>query len=165
MQQSGLTPEELNQVLNRAAARQEAVTGRSDGPALTSDQDAQAIALELGIAPEHVRTALAEHRSGAMLTRRGPRKPNPMLIGGISVIAAAVALKIMGFGTLLVIGLLIAGLGLGLAAIIRGMRGGLASGVGTLPVAGTCRVCGAPAYNERATFCDDHRFRGAGAAP
>jgi len=29
-----------------------------------------------------------------------------------------------------------------------------------LPVAGTCRVCGRPAVNERSTFCEEHRWKG-----
>src|SRR5207244_4004612 len=28
-----------------------------------------------------------------------------------------------------------------------------------LPVAGVCRVCGKPAINARATFCDEHAYK------
>ncbi len=155
-----LTQDELTEVLRRAGER----AGSLEQPAQAPDgsfsvSDAESIAEELGIGPEHVRAVLRDRGlESAPRVRPGGVGRNVLLLGGVT----------------LGIGLVLFGLGMGAGIPVAACGAVLLAvgwAVGTrkegrpeqgLPVSGVCRVCGAVAYSERATFCEDHRYKGTG---
>lgn len=166
-----LSPDELQAVMNdaiRRAGQAERAADPLDRKVLTVE-DAIGIGRDLNIPEEHVRAAVADRQRAKLRVQRREmvqlqRRTSffVALVGavGLSILAALGAAN----GFLIVVGVLFWA-----AALVQGWRWKLApisdqeaDRADVLPVAGTCRVCGAPAYNERATFCEQHRYKGPG---
>lgn len=166
-----LSAEELQEVMNdaiRRAGQAERASDPLDRKVLTVE-DAIGIGRDLNIPEEHVRAAVADRQRAKLRVQRREmvqiqRRTSffVALVGavGLSVLAA------MGAANWI---LMLMGAFFWLAALIQGYRWKMApvtdreaDRVDVLPVAGTCRVCGTPAYNERATFCEVHRYKGPG---
>jgi len=127
---------------------------------VTTEAQALAVAEELGIDPRHVRAALQEsgmsgQRSVVRKQAVGARRRGGAVMGVIGI----VLLTLTGLSPLfsyLGAGLLIAGI----VHAFRSVSERALDRDEVLPVAGTCRVCGAPAYSARATFCVEHQWKG-----
>lgn len=157
--------EEISAILEAAQARSQSDPSAAlDLPYQGGIEDALEVARSLNIPEEHVQAAARE-----ILARRRAvavqRKPAPAWL------APALGFFVgMGCVLLLVASpfwLKFFGLGLALSSAVAWVLMQLASrGSGVagekLPVAGVCRVCSQPAYDERATFCEEHRYRGPG---
>jgi hypothetical protein len=159
--QSGtqLNSKELAEVLQEASRRHgEAINNEETGRDLASVDDAYALAEELGIPVEHVRSALASRES----------RKRRRLMPGVGAIAVIGAVVIGG-------GLVLAGLpvfvgvagaiGAGMAVVVAGLIAGAMKAnpqklSGPAPVPGTCRVCFRPAHTPESTFCEEHRYKG-----
>lgn len=166
-----LTPDEL-QALMGDAIRRHGQTERESDPldrSLATLEDAYEIARQLNIPEEHVRAAVAERQKGKLRDQkravvRSRRQARFVIVLGIAVLTAVGAvLAGMNIGLIAVAALF------GIGAIFAGIQAKTApvsneeaDRVELPPQPGACRVCGAPAYNERATFCAQHRFRGPG---
>lgn len=167
-----LTPNELQEVMTEAIQRHgQAERAAEQRTGLSTVEDALEIARSLNIPEEHVRAAIADRgrlklREERRLAVRGRRRAG-FLFGLASVVGLEVLLSFVGFASLTLFTLLLlhvpllAVLGIlahrWLAAPVSDAE---ADRTEVLPVTGKCRVCGADAYAPRATFCEEHRYRG-----
>lgn len=167
-----LSSDDLNLVLSDAIRRQSRAQEETERQIsqlgqVTSVDDAIEIAQQLNVDEKHVRAALADYQKSRLrgqrrdLVRAGRRNTGIglLVLGGVVLVgalAAAPALAWVGA----------AGLLAGGALFLWGMLGGVSDTAADqkeiMPVAGTCRVCGKSAYNERSTFCEEHRYKGPG---
>ena len=167
-----LTSEELNGVLSDAIRRQSREQAELDRQVsrlgqVTSLQEAREIAQQLGVEERHVEAALREHQK---LRRRGEKRAlvrqqkralgTGLLVVGTGIALGGLFLPLPHLAVLALAGLVAAG---GAFLLFQAATGRIsdaeADQAELLPVAGTCRVCGKPAYNERATFCAEHQYR------
>ena len=163
----GLSSDELASIIKEAARRQGEDLKRSDTAVSTMD-DAYALARELGIPEEYITEAAGDLDARRLTTIRVKqiRKKRLLqlaaMIGiGVGAIGVAWLLNLGGFMTWLgVIGF--AGLFV-LVALIRwlavSMRDPNLQQIGPAPVPGICRVCGRSAATPESTFCEEHRYR------
>lgn len=146
------------QLQSDAEQRSEAKVGELGQ--VTTQAEALAVAEELGIDPRYVRVALRESGLTGKLTaaRRqtaAARRRGGAVMGAIGVLL----LMLTGLSPFFSY----AGVGLVIAGIVHAFRPVSDQALdpyAVIPVAGTCRVCGAPAHNERATFCTEHQWKG-----
>jgi hypothetical protein len=163
------TPDELNELLNTAIARHgEAERAQEARASMATMDDALEIARSLGIPEEHVREAAAEMRrkQGAPRPAELARLRRMTWMAGGTVLVSALLLTFAVAPSVPVVYPVGAGLLLMVtfaAWAIMAARLGQARMAATLPAVGVCRVCGEPAYNERATFCEAHRYKAPGA--
>jgi hypothetical protein len=176
LEQSGsvrLTATEMDEVLNRAIARDS--QGLQVEPRTATLGDAVEIAQELGISEEQVRASLVEVRAEKLqsgrrdekraVVRARRRRTAGVAIAGMAALTAFVLFGSAGGAATIFTWFLIAAGWLSVAWLI--LRAQFASvsdkeadAVELTPVAGTCRVCGAPASSPQSTFCDEHRYQG-----
>jgi hypothetical protein len=174
-QEATLTPDELQAVMRDAIARAgRAQRQAEDGPMvqnLATVEDALSIARDLDIPEEHVLEAVRnrnlaklreQRREGARTARKARFFMWLAAAGAFS--AAAVGLGLLGgipwFLLFPTLACWIGAVYLGWKWLFAPVTEAELEGQDAIPVAGTCRVCGAPAYNERATFCEEHRYKG-----
>ncbi len=164
-----LSPDEL-QALMSDAIRRHGQAERAADPvdrSLATLDDAYEIARQLNIPEEHVRAAVAERQKGKLreqkrevIRRRRQRHffatLGIALIATLGLLIGGMQVSLGGLAVLLWVAALI----LGFQAKAARIADADADRVDLPPQPGTCRVCGAAAYNERATFCDQHRYRG-----
>jgi hypothetical protein len=172
-----LTPEELSLLLDEAIARHsEAERREHDSTRLATLDDAIEIAQQLNIPEEHVRSAARtmERRKrleqGKAAVRRGRR--TAFRIGlGIALAATLLdgVLSLFVPGSVMVWMWAFQALPAWVVAAVfawwlsRPVTDAHAERWQPKPVPGECRVCGAEAYSPRATFCEEHRYKGASA--
>lgn len=157
--------EEISAILEAAQARSNSDPSAAlDLPYRGGIEDALEVARSLNIPEEHVQAAareiLARRRAGAVQQRKAA-PAWAMAAAGLLVGAGAIWFMRAPFWSPFWLKLLVIGLAAGaIWALIKLAQHGASIPVEQLPVAGVCRVCGQPAYNERATFCEEHRYRG-----
>jgi hypothetical protein len=168
-----LSPDELQSVMQDAIARHGAAERQAEAAqelrTLSSVEEAMEIARQLDIPEEHVRAALRQRERELLRPQRreqAARKRRGEFIFSLVVsIALTAAMGLIGaLGSILglaVLAIWILPLMLGLR-LLTAVSDAAADREELPPVAGVCRVCGAPAYNERATFCEAHRYKGPG---
>jgi hypothetical protein len=164
------TPTELSSVVSAAISRQGEADRRAQERVdrlgdLTSLDEAIEVARQLGIAPEHVRAAALELRKtqGRELRRRVEKQRRQrscltlgMVTLGVGMLGLIAHISFLFFPFAVLVPLTAFHAWRWLGAPISDAD---ADRVEVLPVAGTCRVCGAPAHHERATFCSEHQYR------
>jgi hypothetical protein len=169
-----LSRAELSEVLNEAIARQS--EGEPTGTDVATLEEAIEIARQVNVPEEHVLAAAAALRrrkeAAALAVRRDEKRElvrqgrqRAFLASAVgTALAAALAFVLAPLGIAWAWGGAIA---LALLALYQGARwialpvtDAEADRVELPPVAGTCRVCGSPAYTPRATFCEEHRYQG-----
>lgn len=171
------SPDELQSLMNDAIARHASAERElEERPhrlgSLATLEDALSIARDLDIPEEHIlqaarerhRVKLREQRRWAV--RAGRR--NAFWLGlGLATVTSVVSLMLGAFTGGALSWLMVLSGASGLAVLFLAWRWLFAevgdpelSRTDHIAVAGTCRVCGAPACNERATFCEDHRYKG-----
>jgi hypothetical protein len=163
-----LSPDELQDLMTDAIQRHGQAQRQADHAAdyhLSTVEDALDIARQLNIPEEHVRAAVEARQRSKLRGQRREMARNGRRAAFFAGIALAVLLtlgsvlfKFLFFPVGALVWILTAFLGYRwLGAPISDTE---ADKTDVAPVAGTCRVCGAPAYNERATFCEQHRYKG-----
>ncbi|HTE19897.1 MAG TPA: hypothetical protein VK689_16150, partial [Armatimonadota bacterium] len=165
-----LTPDELQDVMSDAISRHsDAERRREEHSTLATVEDALEIARTLNIPEEHVRAAVADRQRHKLRAER--RAAARRSRGNAFMLALALSAPVLLFslrgGVLrggLVIVLLLALVNAFLAWrwLAAPVTDAEADRVELMPVPGKCRVCGAPAYTPRATFCEAHRYKGPG---
>jgi hypothetical protein len=174
-QETLLTADELQSVMKDAIARhgqaeRVAETERVSG--LSTVDEALAIARDLNIPEEHVLAAVNDRNKAKLLEQRRQsiRKSRQnalwLWLGGacgFTAMAAVVSGITHGFPWVVAFPTFAAWIGavwFAYKAFFAPVTDSEAQDADVIPVGGTCRVCGAPAYNERATFCEEHRYKG-----
>jgi hypothetical protein len=153
-----LSSKELAEVLQEASRRHgEAIKNDDGGRDLTSVDDAYAVAEELGIPVEHVRSALAARES----RKAASAVPGTLLVAGAGTAIAVAGLAFAGLPLLLAVplGLVVGGVIAGAGFIFGAMKRNPQKLSGPAPVPGTCRVCFRPAHTPESTFCEEHRYK------
>lgn len=175
-QEVTLTPEELQSVMRDAIARhgqaQRDAEERARARNLATVEDALSIARDLNIPEEHVLAAVRERNMAKLREqRRGSVRASRqarffLWLGaavGFSAMAAIATALTGGLAWWAVFPTAAAWIGTFYLAwkwLFAPVEDSELRQADHIPVAGTCRVCGAPAYNERATFCEEHRYKG-----
>jgi len=168
-----LSPEELQGVMQDAIARHGDAQRHAEAQAevrnLATVEEALEIARQLDIPEEHVRAALKQRERELLRPQRreqAKRKRRGEFVFA-AVVAGALTVAVGALGALAsMLGLAV--LAAWVFAFLLGVRlfapvsDDAADREELPPTPGVCRVCGAPAENERATFCADHRYRGPG---
>jgi hypothetical protein len=159
-QEVELTPEELAAILQEASRLQES---RSSAH-VTTLADAYETAREIGIAPEHVDAAAEKLRRlrtiNARVSARASRRRKSFLnFAWITLLVCLAVLFLRGLGParMVLLGMSIPLLILGfqwVRAEYRRRNPEVGEGAAH---AGECRICGAPAWQKKATFCTQHR--------
>lgn len=160
-----LSDEEMSTLLNDAISR------HSDSQRVASPtgslEDALEIARQLDIPEEHVLAAAQEvqlrrRRELRRGVARGQRKGPFIAAFGIALAIAGVVILVkpsLG-GILSALLAFLPALYLGWRWLAAPVTDAEADAVELPPTPGTCRVCGAAAVNNRATFCSEHEYRG-----
>lgn len=158
--------EEISAILDAAQARSSSDPAAAlDTPYRGTIEDALEVARSLNIPEEHVQAAAREILARRRVGSVKQQKPAPgWAVAATGLLVGVGAIWFVRGGAfwsptwlrLLVIGLAVAAVW----ALIKLALHGSSIPAEQLPVAGVCRVCGQPAYNERATFCEEHRYRG-----
>lgn len=172
-----LNPDELQSLMKDAISRHSQSQRQQEervhqAGSLATLEDALSIARDLDIPEEYVLEAARErHRAKLLDQRRWAVKAgrrNAFWLGlGLATVTTVVSLMLGALTGGGLSWLLVFSGAFWLAVLFLAWRW-LFAEVGDpelkrtdhIPVAGTCRVCGAPAYNERATFCEEHRYKG-----
>jgi hypothetical protein len=177
-----LSEDELTQVVNDAIARQsEAERAREETAGMSTLEDAIEIARSLDIPEEHVLAAAEElqrrkFREVKRAALQGKRRTSlgrwaAASGGALALLAAAHFGLGPGFPEWVAAVPALVSVPAALLALRRAFSrvpDREVDRADLLPQAGTCRVCGRPAYSPSATFCDLHRYRGpdsGGASP
>jgi hypothetical protein len=166
-----LSQEELSEVLNRAISRQGQAEQYSGD--VSSLDEAVEIARQLNIPEEHVLAAAEDlGRTGMRAQKREVirARRRSALTAGVAVTVGATVLATLAVVALhLPLWLGLAPLALAILWVVSAVRGlsapvsdAEADRVELPPTPGECRVCGRPAINARATFCDLHQYRAPG---
>jgi hypothetical protein len=163
-----LSPDELQDLMNNAIQRHGQAQRQADRALdhqLSTVEDALDIARQLNIPEEHVRAAIVERQQSKLRVQRREAVRNGRKAAFFAVLAIAVIASLGALIRIPGIGFIAFALW-GVAAFLAFRWLGApvsdteADKTDVVPVAGTCRICGAPAYNERATFCEQHRYKG-----
>jgi Flp pilus assembly protein TadB len=156
-----LTPEELSAILQEASRLQES---RSTSAHVTTLADAYETAREIGIAPEHVDAAAEKLRRLRTIhsrasARAARRRRSFINFAWITLLVCLGVLFLRGLGParMVLLGMSIPLLILGFQWVRSEYHRRNPEVSRETPHAGECRVCGAPAWQKKATFCSQHR--------
>lgn len=165
------SPEELEAVMKSAIARHGAAERDADwvmASGATTLEEAVEIGLQLGIPEEHVRAAARESQQNRLRERQVEtvlaRRKTAFACAAAGLVAGIIAFGLAGQRGaevwLTALAAMVPVLGVFYWWLRASVSEEEANRVAVIPVAGVCRVCGAEAYSERSTFCEEHRYKG-----